>query len=160
MRIYLGTAICALLLGACGSEAAAPNAGNRGPAEAAVTGVAEVVKSAAKGNPIPRDNLPDFVETYEGGRYGTSFFGSNEKRKSGTLLYMVAARPADVAGFHEASLKKRGFEVAVPQKRVARGRNETVMEGAAADGRSLSVIVIEQSPREATVHMNYVVPVA
>lgn len=160
MRIYLGTAICALLLGGCGSEAPAANAGDQGPAEAAASGVAEVVKSAAQGRPIPRDKLPDFVETYEGGQYGTSFFSSNEKLSSGTLLYMVAAAPADVAGFHAASMKKLGFEVGAPKKRVARGRNETVIEGDAADGRSLSVIVIEQSPREATVQMNYVVPAA
>lgn len=160
MKIYLGTAIFALVLGGCGSETPTANAAGSGPGETAISGVAEVIKSAAEGRPIPRDKLPDFVETYEGGQYGTSFFSSNEKLKSGTLLYMVAAAPADVAGFHAASMKKLGFDVPAPIKRVVRGRNETVMEGAAADGRSLSVIVIEQSPREATVHMNYVVPVA
>jgi hypothetical protein len=57
-----------------------------------------------------------------------------------------------------ASMKRLGFEVAGPKKRVVRDRNETVIEGTAADGRSLTVVVIEQSPAEATVQMNYVVP--
>ena len=160
MKTYLGTMMCALLLGGCGSEAPGANTGGNGPAEAAASGVAEVVKSAARGRPIPRDKLPDFVETYEGGQDGTSFFGSNEKRKSGTLLYTVMAAPADVAGFHTASMERLGFDVEAPTKRVVRGRNETVIEGAAADGRSLSVIVIEQAPQEVTVQMNYVVTVA
>ena len=160
MKAYLGITACILLLGGCGGGAPTADAGDNGPAAAAASGVAEVVKSAAKGNPIPRDNLPDFVETYEGGRYGTSFFGSNEKRKSGTLLYHVAAAPADLVGFHQASMKKFGFDVAAPKTRVARKRNETVIEGTAADGRTLSVVVIEQSPAEATVQMNYVVPLS
>lgn len=157
MKPLLAIAALPLLLGGCGGEAPAAKTGG-GPTEVAASGITEIVKSAAKGNPIPRDNLPDFVETYEGGRNGTSFFGSNEKRKSGTLLYTVAAAPADVVGFHMASMKRLGFEVAGPKKRVVRDRNETVIEGTAADGRSLTVVVIEQSPAEATVQMNYVVP--
>ncbi len=161
MKPYLAIAAGALLLGGCGSGTSTPKGeGAAGPNAAAASGVAEIVKSAAKGNPIPRDNLPDFVETYEGGRYGTSFFGNNEIRKSGTLLYAVAAAPAEVVAFHEASLKKFGFDVSPPQQRVVRDRNETVIEGAAPDGRTLSIVVIEQSPTEATVQMNFVVPIS
>lgn len=160
MKAYPGIAACILLLTGCESKTPSTNDGGSEAAQAAASGIAEVVKSAAKGNPIPRENLPDFLETYEGGRYGTSFFGSNEKHKSGTLLYTVAATPADVAAFHDASMKKLGFDVAAPKKRVVRDRNETVIEGKAGDGRELSVIVIEQSPAEATVQMNYVVPLS
>ena len=160
MRTCLTLSAGLLLLGGCGGGAPQPDAAKPGPGEVAAGGVAEVLKSAARGNPVPRENLPDFVETYEGGRYGTSFFGSNEKRKSGMLLYTVAAAPADVAAFHSASMAKSGFDVAAPKTRVVRDRNETVIEGKASDGRSLSVIVIEQSPAEATVQMNYVVPLS
>ncbi len=160
MKFHPSIAACILLLAGCDTNAPSTNAGDNGPAAAAASGVAEIARSAAKGRPIPRENLPDFVETYEGGRYGTSFFGSNEKRKSGTLLYTVTAAPADVAAFHDASMKKLGFDVAAPKTRVVRDRNETVIEGKAGDGRELSVVVIEQSPAEATVQMNYVVPLS
>ena len=53
MKTYLGTMMCALLLGGCGSEAPGANPGGNGPAAAAASGVAEVVKSAARGRTIP-----------------------------------------------------------------------------------------------------------
>lgn len=161
MKTLLPSSALALILAGCGvSDPAQRTDRTPGGVDAAATGVAAVVKSAAKGNPIPRGDLPDFVETYDGGRYGTSFFSSNAKQRAGTLLYHAPAAPADAIAFHTASMKKFGFNAARSQTKVVRGRNETVIEGTQADGRTLSVVVIEQSPTEATVQMNYAVPVS
>jgi len=161
MKTLLPSSALALILAGCGvSDRAQRTDRTPGAADAAATGVAEIVKSSTKGNPIPRGQLPDFVETYDGGRYGTSFFGSNAKRRTGTLLYHAPAAPADVIAFHIASMNRFGFDAGPAQTRLVRNRNETVIEGAQADGRTLSVVVIEQSPTEATVQMNYAVPVS
>ncbi len=157
MRPVLPLAVIALTFAGCG-EGSAPEQKNPSAAEAAASGVAEVVKSAANGNPFPRDKLPDFVEIYEGGRYLTSFFGSNVKRDSGTLLYDAPDAPEKVVAFHVASMKKFGFSVSPPETRVVRKRNETSIESMHSDGRSLNMVVIEQSPDKATVQMNFAVP--
>ncbi|MCA1199577.1 hypothetical protein K9B35_16535 [Sphingomonas sp. R647] len=156
MKPVVPVAVIALTLAGCGDPA--PRQGNPTAAQAAASGVAEVVQSAAKGNPFPRDKLPDFVETYDGGRYLTSFFGSNVKRDAGTLLYDAPAAPAKVIAFHVASMEKFGFSASAPETRVVRKRNETSIEGKHPDGRVLNMVVIEQSPDNATVHMNFAVP--
>ena len=157
MKPVLPVAVIALMLSGCGGDPA-PKQGNPTAAEAAASGVADVVKSAAQGNPFPRDKLPDFVEIYEGGRYMTSFFGSNVKRSAGTLLYEAPAAPAKVVAFYVASMEKFGFSALPPETRLVRKRNETSIEGKHPDGRVLNMVVIEQSPEKATVHMNFAVP--
>lgn len=157
MKPVVPLAVIALTLAACGGDPA-PKQNNPTAAEAAASGVADVVESAAHGNPFPRDKLPDFVEIYEGGRYMTSFFGSNVKRSSGTLLYSVPAAPAKVVAFHVASMRKFGFSALPPETRLVRKRNETSIEGKHPDGRVLNMVVIEQSPEKATVQMNFAVP--
>ncbi|MDZ3830853.1 MAG: hypothetical protein U0S50_03420 [Sphingopyxis sp.] len=153
MARVLGAVAVIVILGGCGNSDQAP-----GATETAATGIAETVKSAAAERPIPRDNLPDFVETYAGGRYATATFGDNSLRRSGMLLYSAGASPADVAAFHEQSMRKFGFDPGPPQTSVVRDNKETLIEGKHADGRSLSVVVIEQSPSEAMVKLNFIVP--
>ncbi|MBY8826212.1 hypothetical protein [Sphingomonas colocasiae] len=159
-KIHPVISVCMLILSGCGADAPSATTEAPGTVRAAAAGIATTAQSRLASDRIPRDKLPDFVETYAGGRYGTAFFGSNEKRKTGTLLYHAAASPADVAAFHQASMRRAGFDIQPPRTRVVRDRNETILDGSAVDGRTLSVVVIEQSPTEATIQMNFTVPVS
>ncbi|MBN8553126.1 MAG: hypothetical protein J0L52_09570 [Caulobacterales bacterium] len=123
---------------------------------AAASGVAEVVESAAAGRPIPRENLPDFVETMSGGRYLTSAHVANDLRDGGMLMYAVPGSAADVVAFHRASLERQGFTLDEAVTRPVRDNIETSFEGRSADGRSsLGVVVIDNSEPEQIVQLNF-----
>lgn len=149
-----------LILAGCGngetSTATEGAGGQPSAAGAAAAGVAEVVASAAAGSPIPRENLPDFVETMSGGRYLTSAHVSNDQRDGGMLLYAVPGTATDVVAFHRASLERQGFTLDEAVTRPVRDNMETSFEGRSADGRSsLAVVVIDKSEPDQVVQLNF-----
>jgi hypothetical protein len=151
-----------LILSGCGNgeaSTAADDAGRQpGATEAAVSGAAEVVASAAAGGPIPREGLPDFVETMTGGRYLTSSHFSNDLRDGGMLLYAVPGSAADVVAFHRASLERQGFTLDEAVTRPVRDNMETSFEGRSANGgSSLAVVVIDKSEPEQLVQLTFAV---
>ncbi|WP_448659508.1 hypothetical protein ACPVPU_03335 [Sphingomonas sp. CJ99] len=143
-----------LMLASCGG-APEPE-----PVDAAIEGIADAANDDTADRAIPREKLPDFVETYAGGTGLTSLFGSNEKRRTGTLVYRASAAPADVITFHKASAEKFGFQVSVGAAQVVRDKPETSIEAKHADGRTLNAVVIADSPQRATVQINFTIPVA
>lgn len=156
----LAVAPLLLMLAACGgqdqatrSEAAAPASG---PVEAAASGIVEEVGSSAAGRPIPREGLPDYVETYANGRYLTSTTFSNDIRTGGMLLYAAPASAADLVAFHRAAMERHGMTPGEATTRPVRDNVETSFEGRTADGRSsLTVVVIDKSEPDAIVQMTY-----
>lgn len=149
-----------LMLAACGgqgpsarSDADTPTAG---PVEAAASGIVEEVRASAAGRPIPREGLPDYVETYEHGRYLTSTTFSNDVRTGGMLLYAASASAADLVAFHRAAMERHGMTPGEATTRPVRDNIETSFEGRTADGRSsLTVVVIDKSEPDAVVQMTY-----
>ncbi len=150
--------MAAAMLAGCG---AAPETATPGPVEAATKGVADVVKSEVAGRPIPREKLPDFVETMEGGVFGTLISGMNPLRTSGSLLYMVPDATVEGAlAFHRASMERAGFTVGEPNVRKVRDTTEHSIVGTAADGRNLGVVVIDDGKPPLPIQMNYSMPKA
>lgn len=126
--------------------------------EAAASGAAAVVTSAAAGRPIPRENLPDFVETMSGGTYLTSNHFSNDLRDGGMLLYAVEESAVDVVAFHRTSLERQGFTLDEAVTRPVRDNMETSFEGRSADGRSsLAVVVIDKSEPAQIIQLTFAV---
>lgn len=151
-----------LILSGCGNdEASMPTEGAGGQpsvAEAAASGVTAVVASAAARSPIPREGLPDFVETMSDGRYLTSSHFANDLRDGGSLLYAIQGSAADVAAFHRTSLERRGFTISEAVTRPVRDNMETSFEGRSADGRSsLAVVVIDKSEPDQVVQLTFAV---
>ena len=156
----LAVAPLLLVLAACGgqgqsarSDADTPTAG---PVEAAASGIVEEVRSAAAGRPIPREGLPDYVETYANGRYLTSMTLNNDVRTGGMLMYAARASAADLVAFHRAAMERHGMTPGEATTRPVRDNVETSFEGRTADGRSsLTVIIIDKSEPDTIVQMNY-----
>ena len=149
-----------LLIAACGGQDGAPHgeadSDPAGPVEAAAGGVAEAAVSVATGRPVPREGLPDYVETAAGGQYMTGMTFSNELRTGGMVMYRAPGSAADAIAFHRASMERHGMTVGEAATRPVRDHIETHFEGVSADGRSsLSVTVIDKSEPSAIVSMNY-----
>lgn len=155
MRIGI-TGALALIVAACGGEAA-PDGGNPGASEAAAAGVAAVVKSEAAGRPFP-DDVPAFVEPMPGGSYLTGMRGSNAVRSTGMDMYATPGSAADAVAFHTDALKSAGFDPQVAAPKKVRNTMETHIAGKHADGRTLDIVVIEKSPTDAVVQMSYTIP--
>lgn len=125
-------------------------------AEAAASGIADTIGSAASGRPIPREGLPDYVETRENGRYLTGMTFSNDRREGGMLMYEAPGPLADVVAFHRASLERHGMTATEPTVHPVRDYMETRFEGRTADGIStLSITIIDKSEPNMIVQLNY-----
>ncbi len=157
MRIGFAAAI-ALILAGCGSEAGT-DSGKPGAAQAAAAGVAAVVKSEAAGRPFPED-LSAFVEPMPGASYLTGMRGSNALRSTGTDMYDAPGSAAEAVAFHTDALTNAGFAPQVAAAKKVRDTMETLIAGEHADGRTLDIVVIEKSPTDAVVQMNYSIPAA
>ena len=124
--------------------------------EAAAAGIVETLGSAAAGRPIPREGLPDYVETREGGRYMTGMNFSNELRQGGMVMYSAPGPLAEVMAFHRASLERHGMTPGEAAVRPVRDHMETTFEGRTADGKShLTVTIIDKSEPDMIVQLNY-----
>jgi hypothetical protein len=149
-----------LLLTGCGAQggstdAVAP-ASSPGAAEAAASGVAEVIRSEAAGRPIPRDGVPDYVETMPDASYMTSSSGENALRSTGMMMYGVKQPAAEVIAFHRASMERLGMTPGEATSRPVRKTTETRFEGQSSDGRSkLAVTVIESGKATIVVQLHY-----
>lgn len=161
---HLSRVVCVLvpvmLLAACDKPASDAGTGtpNPGPTEAAAAGIAETLGAAAAGNPIPREGLPDFVETMPGGRYLTGMKSRNDLRSGGMMMYAAQAPLAEVVTFHRNSMESQGMTVGEATTRPVRDHQETSFEGRSADGKSrLTVVIIDKSEPEQIVQMNYTV---
>ena len=149
-----------LLLAACGGQDNASSdqggAEPSGPVEAAASGIAEQAASAAAGRPIPREGLPDYLETAPGGQYMTGMTFSNDQRVGGMVMYSAPGSAAEAIAFHRASMERQGMTVGEATTRPVRDYSETTFEGTSADGRSrLTVNVIDKSEPAAIVQLNY-----
>jgi hypothetical protein len=149
-----------LMLMGCGAQGgstdAATPASSPGAAEAAASGVAEVIRSEAAGRPIPRDGLPDYVETMPGAAYMTSSSGQNALRSTGMLMYSVERPAAEIIAFHRASLERQGMTPGETSARPVRKTTETGFGGKSADGRSsLTVTIIEDGKPRIVVQLHY-----
>lgn len=148
-----------VLLAGCGPQGGSVEAPAEAPSavEAAAAGVSEVIRSEAAGRPIPREGLPDYVETAPGGSYVTSSSGANALRTTGMLLYFAPGSVADLVAFHRASMERHGMTPTEATSRPVRHTTETSFEGRSADGRfrlSVSIIDDESKPVRA-VQMNF-----
>lgn len=157
MRIGFAGAL-ALILAGCGSEPAT-DIGDPGAAQAAATGVAAVLKSEAAGRPFP-DDMPAFVEPMPGGSYMTGMRGSNSLRSTGMDMYQAQGSAAEAIAFHTEALTKAGFDPQVGAAQKVRDTMETQIAGKHPDGRTLDIIVIENSPTDTMVQMRYTIPAA
>lgn len=155
MRVGISGAL-ALILAGCGSEPASET-GNPGAAEAAAAGVAAAVKNEAAGRPFP-DDMPAFVEPMPGGSYLTGMRGSNAVRSTGMDMYEAPGSAADAIAFHADALTRGGFAPVIGAPKQVRKTIETSIAGKHPDGRTLDVIVIEKSPDDVVVQMNYAIP--
>jgi hypothetical protein len=152
---FVLTLACAALLTACGGEAPAPTAATQStPTGAAIQGMGEVVSQAAKGNPIPRDNVPDFVETMEGGRYMTGTQFSNDLRSGGLIMYAVEQDRAAVVAFYKASFEKQGFKITEESEGPVDGSLQSKLEATSDAGGKLKITAIEK-PDSVIVNVNY-----
>lgn len=157
MRLGLTGALAVIVAG-CGSEPAT-DIGDPGPAQAAATGVAAVLKSEAAGRPFP-DDMPAFVEPMPGGSYITGMRGSNTLRSTGMDMYQAPGSAADAIAFHAEALTKAGFAPQVAAAQRVRDTMETQIAGKHPDGRTLDIIVIENAPTDTMVQMRYTIPAA
>ncbi len=162
MRPYLIKAIAlstVLVVGACGSEAGQTGTGESSPTEAAAIGKAAMEIASSKpaaSDAFPRDRLPSYVETAPGGSYITSFFGSNELRSTGSLMYGARGSAADVASFHRTSMERQGMTVGPATTKEVRDNLETSFTGTSPDGKSkLEIVVIDKAGSEPTVMMRF-----
>lgn len=149
-----------LLLLGCGAQGESKDAGapaaSPGAVEAAASGVAAVIRSEAAGRPIPRDGVPDYVETMPDASYITSSSGENTLRSTGMLMYGVKQPAAEVIAFHRASLERNGMTPGAAATRPVRKTTETTFSGKSADGRSsLAVTVIESAKGAIMVQLHY-----
>jgi hypothetical protein len=150
----------ALLLVACGDQntpAPTSTSTNPAPTQAAAQGVGKVLDQAAKGNPIPRDGVPDFVETMPNGSFLTASKFSNELKSGGSLMYALAQDRASVIAFYKASFQKNGLQLVSETEAEKRGKMESALKASADDGRTLDVFVVQRD-RDVVIQANFTVP--
>lgn len=127
--------------------------------KAAAQGVSKVLDQEVKGRPIPREGVPDFVETMPIGSFITGSKFSNDLRSGGTLYYSTPEDRAAVVTFYKASIEKNGFKLVSETEAEKRGKMETALQAKADDGRTLNVFAT-QDDKGAVVQANFTVPAA
>jgi hypothetical protein len=157
LKRHVMGAVLMLAVAACGDQAPGAGSGETDAAEAAATGIGQVIASEAAGRPFP-DDMPDFVEPMPGGSYLTGMTGSNAARSTGMVMYDAPGTAAEAIAFHSEALTKGGFSPQVGPAKPVRNTTETAIAGKHADGRTLDVIVIEKDGGDAVVQMNYTIP--
>lgn len=145
-----------LIAGCSNADSASPRPSAPSPTEAAASGIAETATSTLSGSAIPREGVPDYVETFQGGRYLTGTKLSNDRRSGGMLMYAASGSVAEVVAFHRASMERHGTVPGDATVRPVRDHEETQFEGTSADGKhQLRVVVIDKSEPDLIVQLHY-----
>jgi hypothetical protein len=149
---FILSLVLTALVAACGGEASAPATSSTAStvAGAAVKGLDQAAALTPK-RPIPRDGIPDALETMEGGSYLRSSNIDNGDRVNINIMYTIDKTPAEAVSFYQASFLENGFTASAPVETVKPSKISTYMDANGPDERRINVQVIQETDSTDTV---------